>query len=240
VRFENVSFSYPADDPQIVIKRMTFDVPAGSSVALVGPSGGGKSTTLSLLPRFYDVQGGRILVGDDCIRDVTVSSLRKTIGIVPQEPVLFTGSIRDNILYGRLGATGNEMLKAATAANAHEFIIEQPNGYDTIVGERGVGLSGGQIQRIAIARAFLKDPAILILDEPTSNLDAVSESKILSAIERLAKGRTTFVIAHRLSVARAADIILVVDDGRVVEQGSHDALLERGGMYADLWHRQVG
>jgi subfamily B ATP-binding cassette protein MsbA len=240
VRFENVCFSYPVDKPQIVLKNLSFEVAPGSRVALVGASGGGKTTTLSLLPRFYDVQGGRILVNGREIRDVTVRSLRKTIGIVPQEPVLFSGTIRQNILYGRRGANENEMLHAATAANAHDFIMEQESGYDTIVGERGVGLSGGQIQRIAIARAFLKDPAILIMDEPTSNLDAVSESLILEAIDRLAEGRTTFVVAHRLSVARSADMVLVMEGGRLVETGTHQELLDRGGIYHDLWRRQVG
>ncbi len=240
VRFEDVRFSYPVDKPQIVLKDLSFEIPAGSRVALVGPSGGGKTTTLSLLPRFYDVQGGRILIDGHEVRDVTVRSLRKAIGLVPQEPVLFSGTIRENILYGRQGASENDVLHAATAANAHDFIMEQESGYDTVVGERGVGLSGGQIQRIAIARAFLKNPPILIMDEPTSNLDAISESLILEAIDRLAEGRTTFVVAHRLSMARSADMILVIEDGRLVEQGRHDDLLERGGIYANLWRRQVG
>ena len=240
VRFDNVRFSYPVDEPQIVLKDLSFEIPAGSRVAMVGPSGGGKSTTLSLLPRFYDVQGGRIEIDGREVRDVTVASLRKAIGLVPQEPVLFSGTIRENILYGRAGATENEMLHAATSANAHHFIMEQKRGYDTVVGERGVGLSGGQIQRIAIARAFLKNPPILILDEPTSNLDAVSESLILEAIDRLAQGRTTFIIAHRLSVARSADVILVIDDGRLVEYGHHEELLARQGPYCDMWRRQVG
>ena len=240
VRFEDVRFSYPVDKPQIVLKDLSFEIPAGSRVALVGPSGGGKTTTLSLLPRFYDVQGGRILIDGQEVRDVTVRSLRKAVGLVPQEPVLFSGTIRENILYGRQGASENDVLHAATAANAHDFIMQQESGYDTIVGERGVGLSGGQIQRIAIARAFLKNPPILIMDEPTSNLDAVSESLILEAIDRLAEGRTTFVVAHRLSMARSADMILVIEDGRLVEQGHHDDLLERRGTYANLWRRQVG
>ena len=240
VRFEDVRFSYPVDKPQIVLKDLSFEIPAGSRVALVGPSGGGKTTTLSLLPRFYDVQGGRILIDGQEVRDVTVRSLRKAVGLVPQEPVLFSGTIRENILYGRQGASENDVLHAATAANAHDFIMQQESGYDTIVGERGVGLSGGQIQRIAIARAFLKNPPILIMDEPTSNLDAISESLILEAIDRLAEGRTTFVVAHRLSVARSADMILVIEDGRLVEQGHHDDLLERRGTYANLWRRQVG
>ncbi len=240
VRFDGVRFSYPIDEPQIVLKDLSFEIPAGSRVAMVGPSGGGKSTTLSLLPRFYDVQGGRIEIDGREARDVTVASLRKAIGLVPQEPVLFSGTIRENILYGRAEASEEDMLAAAEAANAHEFILAQPDGYDTVVGERGVGLSGGQIQRIAIARAFLKNPPILIMDEPTSNLDAVSESLILEAIDRLAAGRTTFIIAHRLSVARSADVILVIDDGCLVEHGHHDELLARQGVYYDMWRRQVG
>jgi len=240
VRLENVCFSYPVDKPQIVLKDLSFDISPGSRVALVGPSGGGKSTTLSLLPRFYDVQSGRILIGNRDVSDVTVESLRKAIGIVPQEPVLFSGTIRQNILYGRRGASEDEVLHAADAANAHGFIMEQEAGYDTVVGERGVGLSGGQVQRVAIARAFLKDPPILIMDEPTSNLDAVSESLILEAIDRLARGRTTFLVAHRLSVARSADMVLVIDDGQLLEMGSHEELLDLGGIYCDLWRRQVG
>jgi len=240
IRFEQVCFSYPVDKPQIVLKDLSFNVPPGARLALVGPSGGGKSTTLSLLPRFYDLQRGRICINDQDLTNVTVRSLRRAIGIVPQEPLLFSGTIRQNILYGRQGASENEMLHAATAANAHGFIMEQESGYDTVVGERGVGLSGGQIQRVAIARAFLKNPPILIMDEPTSNLDAVSESLILDAIDRLAEGRTTFVVAHRLSVARSADLILVMDNGQLLEAGHHTELIDAGGVYADLWRRQIG
>jgi subfamily B ATP-binding cassette protein MsbA len=240
VRFEDVRFSYPVERPQVVLNELSFDVPGGSRVVLVGPSGAGKSTMMSLLPRFYDIQGGRVLLDERDVRDARVASLRRAIGIVPQEPVLFTGTIRQNILYGRRDATENEMLHAATAANAHDFIMEQESGYDTVVGERGVGLSGGQIQRIAIARAFLKNPKVLIMDEPTSNLDARSESQILEAIDRLAEGRTTFIVAHRLSLARSADAILVLDGGRLVERGGHDELLALDGVYADLWRRQLG
>ena len=240
VCFKNVRFSYPDTRPEIVLKDLCFEAPGGSTVALVGPSGGGKSTALSLLPRFYDVAGGNVLVDGCDVRNLTIDSLRKTIGIVPQEPVLFTGTILENIEYGRPGSSRLDVMKAATAANAHQFIIEQAAGYDTAVGERGVGLSGGQLQRVAIARAFLKDPRILIMDEPTSNLDAVSESLILSAIQQLAKGRTTFIVAHRLSMARNADMILVMDQGQLVEQGTHDELLARRGVYSDLWERQIG
>ena len=240
VRFEHVSFAYPTDDPVVVLKDVDFEVPPGSKVVLVGPSGAGKSTLLSLLPRFYDAQTGRILLNGQDIRELKVRSLRKAIAVVPQEPVLFSGTIWENILYGRPDATPEEVREAARAANAEEFILQAEDGYLTIVGERGVGLSGGQIQRIAIARAFLKDPAILIMDEPTSNLDAASEELVMSAVNRLARGRTTFIIAHRLSVARDADIIIVFDGGRVVETGTHSELLRRGGLYASLWNRQVG
>jgi len=240
VRYENVSFAYPRENPVIVLRNINLVAPPGSRIALVGESGSGKSTLLSLLPRFYDVQEGRVLIDGRDIRSVTLRSLRQAIGIVPQEPVLFSGTIRENVRYGRRDATEEEIRAAARAANAEEFILELPDGYDTVVGERGVGLSGGQIQRIAIARAFLRDPAILILDEATSNLDATSEALVLDAIERLAKGRTTFIIAHRLSTARQADLICVLKDGQIVERGKHEELLALNGEYAMLWERQMG
>jgi len=240
VRYENVRFAYPADQPVIVLNDISFTVPGGSRVALVGESGCGKSTLLSLLPRFYDVHAGRILIAGQDIREVGVRSLRRSIGIVPQEPVLFAGTVRENILYGRRDATEEAIREAARDANAEDFILGLRNGYDTIVGERGVGLSGGQIQRVAIARAFLKDPAILILDEATSNLDATSEALVLDALDHLAQGRTTFIIAHRLSTIRAAHIIFALKAGSIVEQGSHEDLLARDGEYAGLWKQQMG
>ncbi len=240
VRFEQVSFAYPTDNPVVALRDVDFQAPPGAKVVLVGESGAGKSTLLSLLPRFYDVQEGRVLVHDQDVRDVTVRSLRQAIAVVPQEPLLFSGTIRENILYGRPGASEEEVRAAARDANAEGFILATEQGYDTELGERGVGLSGGQVQRIAIARAFLKDPAILILDEPTSNLDATSEGLVMAAIDRLAAGRTTFIIAHRLSLARDADLIIAFSAGRIAQMGTHSDLLQRGGTYAQLWNRQVG
>jgi len=240
VKFEDVKFSYPSEDPEVVLDGVSFTAEAGQRVVLVGESGAGKSTLLSLLPRFYDIQQGRIVIDDQDITRVTVRSLRKAIAIVPQEPVLFSGTIRENIEYGDPKAGFEQVREAARAANAEGFILEMEEGYDTEIGERGVRLSGGQLQRVAIARAFLKDPAILILDEATSNLDAVTESLVLDAIDRLAKGRTTFIIAHRLSTARTADKVVVIDAGRVAQEGTHDELVEVEGPYATLWERQVG
>jgi len=239
VEFSHVHFSYPSESPVAVLEDISFVAQPGWRVVLVGESGAGKSTLMNILPRFYDVQQGQILIDGQEVRAVTLRSLRRVIGIVPQEPVLFTGTIWENILYGRRDAPEADVRAAARAANADAFIQELPNGYETIVGERGVGLSGGQIQRIAIARAFLKDPAILIMDEATSNLDAVSEAQVLDALDRLAVGRTTFIIAHRLSVAREADMILVLQAGHIAESGTHEALLARNGIYHELWERQM-
>ncbi len=239
VSFDHVRFCYPTDEPAVVLDDITLDVQPGWRVVLVGESGAGKSTLMNVLPRFYDIAGGAIRIDGQDLRAVTMRSLRRAIGIVPQEPALFTGTIWENILYGRRDAPEEEVRAAARAANAEEFIEGLPNGYETIVGERGVGLSGGQIQRIAIARAFLKDPKILILDEATSNLDAVSEALVLQALDRLAQGRTTFIIAHRLSVARDADLVVVLDRGHIAETGAHADLLARGGLYANLWERQM-
>ena len=230
--FNHVNFSYDEDHPALI--DFNLDVKPGEVVALVGPSGAGKSTVTNLLPRFYDVTDGSITIDGTDIRDVTFSSLRQQIGLVPQETMLFNASIRENILYGRLDATDEEIELAAKAANAEEFILQLPQGYDTLVGDRGNSLSGGQRQRIAIARAILKDPRILILDEATSALDTESEQIVQVALERLMEGRTSIVIAHRLSTIRDADKIVVIDHGRIVEEGTHTGLLNKGGLYAHL------
>ncbi len=239
VKFENISFRYPDEERKWILQDINFEVPPGSRIVLVGGSGSGKSTLMNLLSRFYKPEIGRITIDDQDVQNVTTNSLRGNIGIVPQQPVLFRGTVRENILYGRRNATEEELFAAARAANAEQFITQLPDGYDTVVGERGVGLSGGQVQRIAIARSFLKDPALLILDEATSNLDANSEALVLEALERLSEGRTTFIIAHRLSVARTADLIVAMQKGRIVEMGSHDELLNLQGYYAELWEQQM-
>lgn len=238
VVFENVSFHYTTEID--VISNVSFRARAGQLIALVGPSGAGKSTLVNLVPRFYDVVEGYITIDGRDVRDVTLKSLREQIGIVPQETVLFSGSVYDNIRYGRLEATREEVEAAAEAANAHDFIVEDlAQGYDTPVGEHGVKLSGGQRQRIAIARAILKDPRILILDEATSSLDSESESLVQEALERLMLGRTSFVIAHRLSTVLNADWILVMNKGEIVEQGTHAALLlNPDGLYTRLHQMQ--
>ncbi len=236
VSFENVSFAYNTDEP--ILNDVSFSATPGQIVALVGPSGAGKSTVASLLPRFYDVTSGSIVIDGCDIREVTIESLREQVGIVPQETMLFNGSVYDNILYGRLDATEEEVMHAAKAANAHNFIMELPNGYDTQLGDRGVNISGGQRQRIAIARAILKNPQILILDEATSALDTESERVVQEALDRLMVGRTSFVIAHRLSTIKNADKILVMEKGKVVEEGTHDELMAKNGLYAHLYQIQ--
>lgn len=241
VSFGGVSFTYDGETEgtrAAVLRDVTLDVPAGQVVALVGPSGAGKTTLVNLIPRFWDVTGGTLRVDGRDVRDYALADLRAQVGLVPQETLLFSGSIRENILYGRPGARPDEVEAAARAANAHEFIRAFPQGYDTVVGERGVKLSGGQRQRVAIARAILKDPRILILDEATSALDNESEALVQAALERLMQGRTTFVIAHRLSTIRNADRILVMDAGRVTEDGTHAQLLAAGGLYRDLYELQ--
>ncbi|WDA59126.1 ABC transporter ATP-binding protein [Deinococcus aquaticus] len=242
VSFDGVSFTYDGDQTEgaraAVLRDVTLDVPAGQVVALVGPSGAGKTTLVNLIPRFWDVTGGTLRVDGRDVRDYALADLRAQVGLVPQETLLFSGSIRENILYGRPGARPDEVEAAARAANAHEFISAFPHGYDTVVGERGVKLSGGQRQRVAIARAILKDPRILILDEATSALDNESEALVQAALERLMQGRTTFVIAHRLSTIRNADRIVVIDAGRVVEDGPHAQLIAQGGLYRDLYELQ--
>jgi subfamily B ATP-binding cassette protein MsbA len=207
-------------------------------VAIVGPSGAGKTTIANLIPRFYDPTGGAICIDGIDIKTVTLNSLREQIGIVPQETVLFNGSVYENILYGKLDATKEEVVAAAKAANAHEFIIKTTEGYDTEIGERGSKLSGGQRQRIAIARAILKNPRVLILDEATSALDPESEKLVQQALDKLLVGRTSFVIAHRLSTIQRADVILVMEKGKIVERGTHEKLLEAGGLYNNLYRLQ--
>lgn len=236
VRFDHVSFSY--DGEKKALDDFSLDVPAGRVVAIVGPSGAGKTTIANLLPRFYDATEGAITVDGIDVRDVTFQSLREQIGVVPQETMLFNATIKDNILYGRLDGTDEEVYAAAKAANALEFIKRLPEGMDTLVGERGSSLSGGQRQRIAIARAILKNPKILILDEATSALDTESEKLVQEALERLMQGRTAFVIAHRLSTIKNADQIVVLREGKLVESGTHDELVAAGGLYQHLYSVQ--
>jgi subfamily B ATP-binding cassette protein MsbA len=232
VVFEEVDFSYTPENP--VLRRLSLDVPAGSVTALVGASGAGKTTLAMLLYRFYEPQSGRILLDGAPLEVIRRQALREHIGLVPQEPILFNGTIRENIRYGRLDATDAEVAAAARAANVEEFVAPLRKGFETILGERGITLSGGQRQRVAIARAVLKDPRILILDEATSALDTRSETLVREALERLMRGRTTLVIAHRLTTIQNADQIAVLDGGRVVESGRHDDLMRRGGRYAAL------
>jgi ABC-type multidrug transport system fused ATPase/permease subunit len=232
--FEGVGFAYEADHP--VLRDVEFRVRPGDVVAIVGPTGAGKTTLANLIARFYDPRQGRVTLDGHDLRDLTVSTLRDNIALVIQEPILFSCSLRENIAYGRPGASLEEIVEAAKAANAHEFISALPEGYETRVGERGVRLSGGERQRVAIARAFLKQAPVLILDEPTSSVDSRTELVIIDALDRLMEGRTTFIIAHRLSTIRRADLILVVDKGRIVERGSHAELLRANGLYATL-HR---
>jgi ABC-type multidrug transport system fused ATPase/permease subunit len=236
VEFEGVSFAYDPRSP--VLRDVTFQVRPGEKVALVGPSGSGKSTVVSLIPRFYDVCAGCVRIDGHDVRRIEVKSLRRHIGMVLQDPILFSGTIRENILYGRPSATDAEVMEAARDANTLEFITSLPNGFDAEVGERGSTLSSGQRQRVTIARAFLKDPKILILDEATANLDPESEHLIQSAMKRLVVGRTTFIIAHRLSTVINADRILVLSAGRVVESGTHHELLANGGVYCDFHRKQ--
>jgi ATP-binding cassette, subfamily B, bacterial len=236
VRFDHVGFSYVPGAP--ALRDVSFEVPAGKFAALVGPSGAGKTTIAYLVPRLYDVNEGRVLIDGHDVRDLTLASVSEAVGMVNQEPYLFHASVRDNLRYARPDASDAEIEAAARAANIHAVIAAMPRGYDTIVGERGYRLSGGEKQRVAIARALLKDPAILILDEATSSVDTATERAIQDALDRLTRGRTVLAIAHRLSTVLAADVILVVDGGRIVESGRHTDLLARGGLYARLYRQQ--
>jgi ATP-binding cassette subfamily B protein len=236
IRFDNVAFAY--DPARPILKGISFTVPAGKTVAVVGPSGAGKSTISRLLFRFYDLSGGRITIDGQDIAQVAQKSLRQAIGMVPQDTVLFNDTIRYNIRYGRWEATDAEVEEAARLAQIDGFIRMSPQGYETEVGERGLKLSGGEKQRVAIARTILKAPPILVLDEATSALDSHTEKEIQDALERVSKGRTTLVIAHRLSTIVGADEIIVLARGEIVERGSHSALLAAGGLYASMWNRQ--
>lgn len=244
IEYRDVCFSYKdvelggRAEGKPVIDHLSLAIEPGETVALVGPSGGGKSTTCALLPRFYDIDAGSITIDGQDVREVTQESLRQAIGLVQQDVYLFDGTLRENIAYGRPGATDEQIENAARRANIHEFIAALPEGYDTVVGERGSRLSGGQKQRVAIARVFLKDPSILILDEATSALDNESEEAVQESLERLAADRTTIIIAHRLSTIKNADRIATVEDGRVVEHGTHEELLARGGIYARYYRMQ--
>lgn len=238
VKFDDVVFGYDENAP--VLKGLSLEIPAGGSLALVGPSGGGKTTTCSLLPRFYDPQSGVVSIDGIDVKTVELSSLRESIGIVQQDVYLFANTIKENIAYGRPDATMEEIVDAAKKANIHDFVMSLPDGYDTMVGERGARLSGGQKQRVAIARVFLRSPRILILDEATSALDNESEIAIQESIEELARGRTTLMIAHRLSTIRKAERIAVIEDGRVSELGTHEELLAAGGTFARYYKMQFG
>jgi ATP-binding cassette subfamily B protein len=238
VNFDHVRFAY--DGGQEVIKDLSLKMPAGQTIAIVGATGAGKSTIVKLLLRLYDVSDGRILVDGHDLRDLHMTDLRKAIGFVSQDVFLFHGTARENIAYGTFDATDEQIIEAAKIAEAHDFIMELPQGYDTIVGERGQKLSGGQRQRISIARAVLKDPPILILDEATSSVDNETEAAIQRSLEKIAVGRTTIIIAHRLSTVRNADRIFVLENGSVSEQGRHEELISHGGLYAALWRVQMG
>jgi ATP-binding cassette subfamily B protein/subfamily B ATP-binding cassette protein MsbA len=236
--FDGVHFTYQSRAH--TLSDVSFRIEAGQRVAIVGPTGAGKSTLVSLIPRFYDPQQGRVLIDGTDAREVALKSLRRQVSIVLQEPLLFSGTIADNIRYGKLDASMTEIVAAAKDANAHDFVAKLPKGYETDLGERGAQLSGGERQRIAVARAFLKDAPILIHDEPTSSIDSKTEAVILEALDRLSAGRTSLVIAHRLSTIRDADWILVLNQGQLVEQGTHDDLLVADGLYRQLYETQTG
>lgn len=238
IAFEHVAFGYKAGQP--VLKDVHFQIKAGETVGIVGTTGGGKSTIVSLIPRFYDANAGRVLIDGVDVREFQLQAFRNQIAYVLQETVLFRGTVAENIAYGRSGATRKEIVEAAKLANADEFIVQMPDGYDSLVGDRGDTLSGGQRQRIGIARALIRDNPILILDEPTAALDTESEKKVMEALQRLMKGRTVITIAHRLSTIRDANKIIVLKDGVVAEQGTHEQLVAAGGVYAELYQIQFG
>ena len=237
ISYENVSFGY--GNGVTALENVSFTVPAGKTVALVGASGGGKTTICHLLPRFYDYDSGGIFLDGKEIKNLTLKSLRRQIGFVQQDVFLFAGTVRENIAYGKVDATREEIEEAARRAEILDDILKMPNGFDTVVGERGIKLSGGQKQRVAIARVFLKNPPILVLDEATSALDSVTEQKIQHSFDELSKGRTTFVIAHRLSTVKNADLILVVDSKSICEQGTHEELMAKRGVYHNLYTTQM-
>ena len=236
ITFSHVKFHYKSSKG--ILNDISFTIPHGEKVALVGPSGGGKTTICHLIPRFYDINEGEITLDGENIKDFTLDSLRKQIGIVQQDVFLFGGTIRDNILYGNLEASEEELIEASKKANIYDYIMSLPKGFDTDIGERGVKLSGGQKQRLSIARIFLKNPSILILDEATSALDNTTELLIQKALDELCKGRTAIVVAHRLSTIRNADKIIVISDGKIKEEGSHDSLIKQNGAYKLLYDLQ--
>jgi subfamily B ATP-binding cassette protein MsbA len=236
IEFVKVNFNYQADRP--ILKDLSFKIQPGQVAALVGPTGAGKTTIISLIPRFYDPTSGLVIIDGSDVRSFKLKSLRQQISFVLQETILFHGPIWNNIAYGKPEASRSEIIHAAEAANAHEFIEKMPDGYSTIIGERGMTLSGGQRQRIAIARAIIRNTPILILDEPSSGLDAASEKLVFEALDRLLEGKTSIVIAHRLSTIRRADVIFVVKDGAIIESGKHEELLRSGGLYSELYELQ--